>query len=158
MKNVFYYDMEIGKLLIADNGDAVTNIYFKEDTDLKDEYVVNETELIKRTFNELKEYFAGKRKSFDIPLFIKGTEFQKKCWQALLEIPYGETRTYGQIAEMIGNPKACRAVGLSNNRNPISIIIPCHRVIGANGKLVGYAGGLQVKEYLLKLERGEYNA
>lgn len=157
MKNVYFYNTEAGKIMIADNGIAVTNIYFKDEASLKDDYVINETELIKKTYKELKEYFQGKRKSFDIPLEASGTEFQKKCWDALLKIPYGETRTYGQIAKSIGNPKACRAVGLSNNRNPISIIIPCHRVIGAGGKLVGYAGGLEVKEYLLKLERGENN-
>ena len=152
MKNVFFYTTPVGKIMIADNGEAVTNIYFRDEAKLKEDFVLNETKLIKKTFLELMEYFNGERKFFDIPLAPEGTEFQMKCWKALLDIPYGEIRTYGQIAESIGNPKACRAVGLSNNRNPISIIIPCHRVIGANGKLVGYAGGLQVKEYLLKLE------
>ncbi|MGE5627018.1 MAG: methylated-DNA--[protein]-cysteine S-methyltransferase [Solirubrobacterales bacterium] len=153
MKNVYIYDSPIGKILIADNGEKITNIYFKDETFIKEDWKVNETELIKKTYNELIEYFNGKRKSFDIPLAPIGTEFQMKCWKALQEIPYGETKTYGEIAEIIGNPKASRAVGSSNNKNPISIIIPCHRVIGANGKLVGYAGGLHVKEYLLNLER-----
>ena len=90
---------------------------------------------------------------FDLPLDPIGTEFQKKVWQALKEIPFGETRSYGEIAKLIGNEKASRAVGMANNKNPIAIIIPCHRVIGANGKLVGYAGGLDLKEKLLKLEK-----
>ncbi len=101
---------------------------------------------------QLIEYFSGQRTAFDLPLSLRGTVFQKQVWQALSEIPYGETRTYKQIAEAIGNPLACRAVGLANNRNPISIIIPCHRVIGTNGKLVGYGGGIELKERLLKLE------
>lgn len=153
MKNVFFYETEIGKIMIAEDGKAITNLYFKEEADLKGEFVIKETELIKEASNQLKEYFQGKRKSFELPLEPSGTEFQRKCWKALLEIPYGETRCYGDIAKRIGNPKACRAVGLSNNRNPISIFIPCHRVIGANGKLVGYAGGLNVKEHLLNLEQ-----
>ncbi len=99
------------------------------------------------------EYFAGGRKDFDLPLCPRGTEFQKKVWSALREIPYGETRAYGEIAAAVGNPKAARAVGMANNRNPISVIVPCHRVIGSDGKLVGYGGGLDIKEFLLDLER-----
>lgn len=152
MKNVFLYDSPVGRIFIADNGEKITNLYFKDEVDIKEDWELNETELIKKTFNELMEYFNGKRKFFDVPVAPVGTEFQMKCWKALLDIPYGETRTYGEIAAIIGNPKASRAVGSSNNKNPISIIIPCHRVIGASGKLVGYAGGLNVKEYLLKLE------
>ncbi|TAL65888.1 MAG: methylated-DNA--[protein]-cysteine S-methyltransferase [Legionella sp.] len=101
---------------------------------------------------QLKEYFAGQRQHFSLPLDFHGTEFQKKVWQALLTIPYGETRSYGQIAQQIGNPKSMRAVGAANGKNPISIITPCHRVIGANGQLVGFAGGLKIKSYLLELE------
>lgn len=101
---------------------------------------------------ELEEYFAGVRKSFSVPIKPAGTDFQKKVWAALRDIPYGETASYGEIAKRIGNPKACRAVGMANNRNPIAIIIPCHRVIGAGGALTGYAGGLDKKEFLLKLE------
>ena len=96
---------------------------------------------------------AGRRREFQLPLAPKGTEFQQKVWKALLDIPYGETRSYGEIARAIGNPKASRAVGMANNRNPIAIIIPCHRVIGSTGKLVGYGGGLDKKEFLLNLER-----
>lgn len=106
---------------------------------------------------QLNEYFAGKRTSFDLPLDFAGTEFQQKVWKALLEIPFGETRTYGQIARQLGNPNAVRAVGAANGRNPISIIAPCHRVIGADGGLTGFAGGLKVKEYLLGMERGTGN-
>lgn len=102
---------------------------------------------------QLNEYFAGTRQTFDLPLAFNGTEFQKKVWGALLSIPYGETRSYKDIAAQIGNVKAVRAVGAANGRNPISIIAPCHRVIGASGKLVGFAGGLDRKEILLKIEK-----
>lgn len=110
------------------------------------------TLLTDKTFYELTEYFAGKRKSFDIPYKLDGTNFQKKVWNELTKIPYGETRTYKQIAQAIGNEKACRAVGMANNKNPLPIIVPCHRVIGSGGKLVGYGFGLEMKEALLKLE------
>lgn len=110
-------------------------------------------EMISRTLRELKEYFAGKRKNFTIPCVMQGTDFQKKVWRVLSEIPYGEVRTYKEIAVQTGNPKACRAVGMANHNNPIPIIIPCHRVVGSNGKLTGYAGGLEIKEKLLELER-----
>ena len=113
----------------------------------------NETVLLKEAIRELNEYFDGKRTSFDLQLELQGTEFQKKVWKALKEIPFGETRSYGEIAKIIGNEKACRAVGMANNKNPIAIIVPCHRVIGANGKLVGYAGGVDLKEKLLNLEK-----
>ena len=102
---------------------------------------------------QLSEYFAGQRTSFDLPLDFAGTEFQQKVWKVLLEIPFGETRTYGQIARQLGKPNAMRAVGAANGRNPISIVAPCHRVIGADGGLTGFAGGLRVKEYLLGMER-----
>lgn len=101
---------------------------------------------------QLKEYFQGKRNSFDLPLDFVGTDFQKSVWKYLLKIPYGETRTYGQIAEMLGNPKASRAVGAANGKNPIAIIAACHRVIGVSGALTGFAGGIEAKATLLKLE------
>lgn len=104
-------------------------------------------------YNEIMEYLNGKRKSFDINYEINGTEFQKKVWKELTKIPYAETRTYKEIAVAVGNPKASRAVGMANNKNPISIIVPCHRVIGSDGKLVGYAGGLDMKRALLNLEK-----
>jgi methylated-DNA-[protein]-cysteine S-methyltransferase len=105
------------------------------------------------TRRQLQEYFAGQRNVFDLPLDFAGTEFQKKVWQALLSIPYGQTRSYRDIAEQIGNIKAVRAVGAANGKNPISIIAPCHRVIGRSGKLIGFAGGLDKKEILLNLEQ-----
>lgn len=116
------------------------------------EIIEEKTELLDQAVRELEEYFAGKRKEFELPLYMEGTEFQKKVWNALLQIPYGETRSYGEIAQMIGNRKACRAVGMANNRNSLMILVPCHRVIGADGSLVGYGGGLHIKEKLLALE------
>ena len=108
--------------------------------------------LLDRAEAELAEYFAGERRTIDLPLVLHGTPFQKRCWEALLSIPYGETRTYGQQAEAIGKPKASRAVGGANHHNPVSIIVPCHRVIGADGSLTGYGGGMEVKRFLLELE------
>ena len=112
-----------------------------------------ETSLIKEAYRQLSEYLIGERKSFDLPLNPRGTVFQQQVWKVLCDIPYGETRSYKQIAEAIGNPKAVRAVGMANNRNPLLIVVPCHRVIGANGKLVGYGAGIEKKEFLLKLEK-----
>jgi len=111
-----------------------------------------ESELIRRMYKQFVEYLDGKRKVFDLPLLLKGTDFQKQVWQALRDIPYGETRSYKQIAVAIGNPKAVRAVGMANNRNPLLIVVPCHRVIGTDGKMVGYAAGVDKKEFLLRLE------
>ncbi len=102
---------------------------------------------------ELNEYFSGERREFSLPLDLRGTEFQLACWHALLKIPYGETRSYRDIAESIGHPHAYRAVGMSNNRNPVAIVVPCHRVIASNGSLCGYGGGLDIKRRLLGLER-----
>lgn len=111
-----------------------------------------ETALLREAAQQLEEFFRGERRTFDLPLAEKGTPFQKLVWQALRDIPYGETRSYKEIATALGNPNASRAVGMANNRNPISIVTPCHRVIGANGAMVGYGGGLEVKEFLLNLE------
>lgn len=108
--------------------------------------------VLAETERQLEDYFKGKRRSFDLPLDFAGTDFQKSVWQALLRIPYGQTRSYGDIANELGNAKAMRAVGAANGRNPISIVAPCHRVIGASGKLTGFAGGLETKEFLLRLE------
>ena len=102
--------------------------------------------------SELEEYFAGRRRAFSVPLCIRGTLFQKRVWLALAEIPYGETASYAEIACKTGNPRACRAVGMANHRNPLPIFLPCHRVIGADGRITGYAGGLEIKRYLLELE------
>ena len=103
---------------------------------------------------ELNDYFAGERREFSLPLDLRGTEFQLACWRALLKIPYGETRSYRDIAQAIGHPQAYRAVGMSNNRNPIAIVLPCHRVIASSGSLCGYGGGLDIKRKLLELEQG----
>ena len=144
----FYYQTKIGRIKIAQEGDAIVEINVTE----SEKESEKETPLIKKTIKELEEYFEGKRKFFDIPISIKGTEFQEKVWEALLRIPYGETKSYEDIAKMIGCPKGARAVGMANHNNKIIIIIPCHRVIGKNGKLIGYAGGLPVKEKLLQIE------
>lgn len=116
-----------------------------------------ETDLIKNTHRQLDEYFSGERKFFDIPLLLIGTDFQVKVWKALMTIPYGKTASYLDIAKLIGNPKASRAVGGANNKNNIIIVIPCHRIIGSNGDLTGYECGLDIKKYLLNLESGENN-
>jgi methylated-DNA-[protein]-cysteine S-methyltransferase len=108
--------------------------------------------VLRETARQLQEYFAGARRQFDLPLEFRGTDFQRRVWAALLMIPYGETRSYGQIAEQLGNPAAVRAVGAANGRNPISIIAPCHRVIGMSGDLTGFGGGLDAKAFLLSLE------
>lgn len=119
-------------------------------------YEAPESPVLVETQRQLQEYFAGTRHQFELELDFAGTDFQKQVWQALLTIPFGETRSYSQIAQQIGNPKAVRAVGAANGRNPISIIAPCHRVIGASGGLTGFAGGLEAKQYLLRLEdRGQ---
>jgi methylated-DNA-[protein]-cysteine S-methyltransferase len=111
------------------------------------------TALLEETIRQLRAYFSGKLEQFDLPLAPQGTPFQLEVWRRLCEIPYGETISYGELARRMGNPKASRAVGLANGSNPISIVIPCHRVIGSNGKLTGYGGGLPIKEKLLALER-----
>ena len=113
---------------------------------------VMETPFIKEVYHQFTEYLIGERKSFDLPFKLTGTDFQNRVWKALCEIPYGETRSYKQIAEAIGNPKAVRAVGMANNRNPLLVLVPCHRVIGSNRQLVGYAAGLDKKQFLLHLE------
>ncbi|NLA83137.1 MAG: methylated-DNA--[protein]-cysteine S-methyltransferase [Clostridiales bacterium] len=150
-KNLYFYETPVGKIGLADNGRAITDLFFGEDSPLT-EYIINETELLKSAYKQLMEYFSGSRKIFDLSLAFEGTSFQQKVWKALLTIPYGQVRSYKDIAKQIGNEKACRAVGIANNRNRVGIIIPCDRVIGSDGKLVGYGGGLDIKRYLLQLE------
>jgi methylated-DNA-[protein]-cysteine S-methyltransferase len=152
VKNIIFYQTNIGKIGIVENGTAITNLYFNG-LNAPQDATIKETALLREAFIQLQHYFAGKRKIFDLPLAPDGTEFQQNVWSALQGIPYGETRSYGEIAKSVGRSKAARAVGMANNKNPIPIFIPCHRVIGANGKLVGYAGGLDVKQYLLNLEQ-----
>jgi methylated-DNA-[protein]-cysteine S-methyltransferase len=108
--------------------------------------------ILTQTEDELREYFAGKRTQFSVPLDMRGTPFQRQVWEALLAIPFGQTRTYGQLAKQLGNVNATRAVGAANGRNPVAIIAPCHRVVGSTGKLTGFAGGLDAKAHLLSLE------
>ena len=158
-KNIYFYETNtpIGKIGIATTEDDshITDLTWESDFEnLKKEndFQICETELIKRAKKQLFEYFEGKRKKFNLPLLKAGTPFQILVWNTLEKIPYGETRSYKDIAIAIGNPKAVRAVGMANNRNKIAIFIPCHRVIGADGKLVGYGGGLHIKRFLLELE------
>lgn len=151
MNYKYTYEMPIGRLVICEEENKITKIYLsnsEENIELEEK----ETPLIKQVKEQLMDYFNGKRKKFDFPISMKGTEFQVKVWEALMTIPFGETCSYKEIATKIGNPKASRAVGMANNKNPLLIAVPCHRVIGANGSLVGYACGLNVKENLLRLE------
>ncbi len=150
MKNFAIYETQMGYFIMKYEGDCL--VYFKK---LHEEHIVDfgtKTEFTDRAYNQLLEYFDGKRKDFDLPYKLNGTDFQKKVWSALCDIPYGQTRSYKEIAVAVGNPKASRAVGMANNKNPITVIVPCHRVIGSSGKLVGYAGGLTMKEFLLGME------
>ena len=136
----------VGALTVCSDGGAIIGIRFGNLGDDEPDAVISEA------IRQLGEYFDGKRKSFELPLKPCGTPFQKSVWRALSDIPYGETRAYGDIAKSVGNEKACRAVGMANNKNPIAIVIPCHRVIGADGSLTGYAAGTDIKKFLLELE------
>ena len=152
MKKVYYYLTTIGKIGIAEEEGWVTNVILGEEK-FQEVCIEEETETLQQAIKELREYIEGKRKIFDIPLKPQGTPFRRKVWEALSNIPYGETRSYKDIAQAIGSEKAYRAVGTANNKNPIPIFIPCHRVIGADGQLVGYRGGIEMKMKLLALEK-----
>lgn len=143
----------IGKIYIAEENNKIIEINLDSK---KNNYEIKNTKVLNLAEKQLLEYFEGKRKKFNLPLKLKGTPFQEKVWNELLKIPYGETRTYGEIAKNIENPKAARAVGMANHNNPISIVVPCHRVIGVNNKLVGYGLGLDKKQYLLDLEKKNF--
>lgn len=150
----------VGQLtLVARNGKLSAILWETERANrvrLGELHQADDSPVLLEAERQLREYFTGTRDQFDLELDFDGTDFQKQVWQALLTIPFGETRSYSQIAQQIGNPKAVRAVGAANGRNPISIIAPCHRVIGASGGLTGFAGGLEAKQYLLALEdRGQ---
>jgi methylated-DNA-[protein]-cysteine S-methyltransferase len=147
--NTYTFSSPVGTLSIVENDNALTGLYIADNAPLS---AVCENGLIKKTVQELSEYFAGTRTSFDIPVNPSGTDFQQSVWKQLQRIPYGQTRSYGDIAKAVGNPKAARAVGHANNQNHILIIIPCHRVIGADGSLVGFGGGIEMKQFLLDLE------
>lgn len=142
----------IGEMYIAEEEEKIIEISLKKENL---GYESKDTNLLREAAKQMQEYFEGKRREFSLPLEMGGTEFQKKVWNELLKIPYGDTRNYGEIAKNIGNPKAARAVGMANHDNKIAIVIPCHRVIGKNHKLVGYGLGLDKKEYLLNLERSK---
>jgi methylated-DNA-[protein]-cysteine S-methyltransferase len=150
-------DSPVGKLKLVASDKGLVAILWENDKPHRVrliELVANDKHpILLQTERQLSEYFAGKRRSFSLALDIRGTSFQKNVWEALLAIPFGETRSYGQLAKQLGNPNATRAVGAANGRNPISIIVPCHRVIGSSGKLTGFAGGLEVKAHLLNLEK-----
>ncbi|MGN0729217.1 methylated-DNA--[protein]-cysteine S-methyltransferase [Treponema sp.] len=148
MENTYCYKTPIGYLTIGDNGSAITKIQLE-----KTENTGEESALAKKAHEQLSEYFQGKRREFNLPLEMKGTEFQKKVWQELLKIPYGSTCSYKDIAIRIGNENAVRAVGGANNKNAIMIVVPCHRVVGISGALTGYACGLDIKKHLLDLEK-----
>ena len=147
-----FYECLIGKIGITEKDGKITNVYITN-SELPQDMQLCETPLLKEAVRRLESYFAGELKEFSLPLEPSGTVFMKQVWSALCEIPFGKTATYGEIAERIGRPKAARAVGLANNRNPIPIFIPCHRVIGADGSLTGYRGGLEMKKKLLELEK-----
>ncbi|NIF04793.1 methylated-DNA--[protein]-cysteine S-methyltransferase [Chryseobacterium sp. Tr-659] len=159
-KNLFYKDIQspVGCLRIITSDIGLTAILWEgEDykrTKLETPVQHNDHPILLWTERELKEYFDHKRTVFEVPLDFKGTEFQVKVWKALLKIPFGVTKSYGDLARILGDIKAVRAVGGALNKNPISIIVPCHRVVGTTGKLVGFAGGLENKSILLDLERG----
>ncbi|MBJ7458623.1 MAG: methylated-DNA--[protein]-cysteine S-methyltransferase [Thermoleophilaceae bacterium] len=145
----------IGELLVLGDGENVKGLLMNGDGefDQKKREFTEDSAAFVETIDQLLQYFAGERESFELPLEPDGTDFQRTVWQALAEIPFGETRSYGEIAAAVGRPNAARAVGMANNRNPIAVIVPCHRVIGAGGALVGYAGGLERKTWLLDHER-----
>lgn len=147
--SIVYYSSPVGILEIKSTESHITQLLFKESAKASSE---NIPAVMKECIRQLDEYFSGNRKDFTLPLALEGTNFQCSVWKALQTIPYGQTISYKQLAERVENPKACRAVGSANGRNPIAIIIPCHRVIAANGTLGGYAGGLDIKTILLTLE------
>lgn len=159
MRYVYFYNTgikELGILGIGATEDKITDLFFEyeiENIKKSSNYIIKETPLIKKATSQLFEYLNEKRRDFNLPLLKEGTDFQISVWNELLKIPYGETRSYKDIAIAINNEKAVRAVGMANNRNKIPIFIPCHRVIGSNKKLVGYGGGLEIKEFLLNLEK-----
>ena len=154
--NVYcFVESPIGALMLSSDGEYLTGLYMgkpskRPNTDSWTEDP--EHPVLKATAHQLEQYFTGKRRAFELPLKFNGTPFQRQVWQLLTEIPFGETRTYGQLARQLHNPSACRAVGLANGKNPIAVIVPCHRVIGADGSLTGFGGGLPRKEWLLSHE------
>lgn len=150
-KKAFYFDSPIGRLFIAEKNGKLCKIS-SEKSSKKNDFILEQTPLLKETEIQLKEYFEGERKTFFLPIIFEGTDFQIKVWQELTKIPYGQTLSYGDIAAKIGNKKATRAVGSACNKNKILLVAPCHRVIGVNGKMAGFACGINKKRFLLDLE------
>lgn len=153
MEQKKYFDCLLGRMVIVEKDGAVSQLHVAAHFDPPG-ISEGESPLLKEAAGQLKDYFFRKRRDFDLPLAPEGTAFQRRVWDALCTIPYGETWSYRQLAQAVGNPKACRAVGGANGKNPIMIIIPCHRVIAADGSLGGYSGGLSIKTALLELEQG----
>ena len=149
---LYFHNMAIGRIGIAEENGSITNLYFETD-DVPRNVEMCETEVIKEAFRQLEAYLAGDLKTFSVPIAPRGTDFMRTVWKLLCGVPYGKTASYKDIAIAAGNPKAVRAVGLANNKNPVPLFIPCHRIIGADGKLAGYRGGLDVKRKLLDLEK-----
>lgn len=152
MNKGYIYNSKIGEIIILEDEKGITDINLMEKANIEN-FEISKSENINSAIIQLEEYFLGRRKEFDLKLSLQGTDFQKKVYKAIRKIHYGETRSYKQIAESIGNVNASRAVGNANNKNRILFVIPCHRVMGSNGKLVGYSGGIEIKEYLLNLEK-----
>jgi len=150
--NLYYYDTALGRVGIAESNGQITALYYEGET-VPENAEICETSVLKEAAAQLKAYLAGELRGFSLPLEPAGTSFMQSVWRALADIPYGRTVSYKDIAAAVGNPKASRAVGMANNRNPLPIFIPCHRVIGANGELVGYGGGLDIKVKLLEIEK-----
>lgn len=155
MKNQYTKTTKIGNITIIEEDNKISELHLSSSSccDTK----ITKSQLLKEAFNQLDEYLEGKRKIFELPLNPSGTSFQRSVWNQLLKIPYGKTVYYQEIAIALNRPKAQRAIGMANNHNPIPIFIPCHRVIGKNGNLTGYAGGLQLKNFLLNLEQNQTN-
>jgi methylated-DNA-[protein]-cysteine S-methyltransferase len=155
MKYALSLKTKIGDLVDCEESGAVTDVFWKTEK-APEGLVYRETELLREAGRQLTLYAEGKLTQFSLPLAPKGTDFQRRVWEKLREIPYGETRSYKELAAAVGDPKACRAVGFANSKNPIPVIIPCHRVIGADGRLVGFASGIENKQLLLGLEEAKF--
>jgi methylated-DNA-[protein]-cysteine S-methyltransferase len=155
MKNFFIYEFHPAvRLFVAEESGKLTDVRFKPPSSFKSEgFRASESSVLREAKEQLLEYFAGKRRVFDLPISLSGTDFELSCWEALRAIPYAKTQSYAGVARAIGRPRAFRAVGGANHRNPVAIIVPCHRVVGSDGSLVGFGGGLDVKKFLLDLER-----
>ena len=147
------FDTPLGTMAVGEEDGVITRVYLPNSP--MPRLMPHKTPLLERAQGQILEYFDGQRQEFDLPLAFVGTDFQQKVWKALTAIPYGQTVTYGALAEAVGCPGGARAVGMANHRNPLPILVPCHRVVGADGKLTGYAGGLEMKKFLLELELGK---